>query len=80
MADNGTTFIPLSIPQKLNELFDRLLTTVDAIPDPFEQAFFVMVHLPYLQPFIDVNKRTSRLAANIPLITQNLCPRGFRSR
>ena len=73
----GTTFIPLSIPPKLNELFDLLLTTVDAIPDPFEQAFFVMVHLPYLQPFIDVNKRTSRLAANIPLITQNLCPLSF---
>ena len=73
----GTTFIPLSIPQKLTELFDLLLTTADAIPDPFEQAFFVMVHLPYLQPFIDVNKRTSRLAANIPLITQNLCPLSF---
>jgi hypothetical protein len=38
------------------------------INDRFEQAFFLMVHLPYLQPFEDVNKRTSRLAANIPLI------------
>lgn len=73
----GTTFIPLSIPQKLDELFDVLLTTADAIPDPFEQAFFVMVHLPYLQPFIDVNKRTSRLAANIPFIKHNLCPLSF---
>lgn len=73
----GTTFIPLSIPQKLNELFDRLLETAQAIPDPFEQAFFTMVHVPYLQPFIDVNKRTSRLAANIPLITHNLCPLSF---
>ncbi len=47
------------------------------IPDPFEQSFFVMVHLPYLQPFADVNKRTSRLAANIPLIRANLCPLTF---
>ena len=45
--------------------------------DPFEPAFFVMVHLPYLQPFEDVNKRVSRLAANIPLIRQNLCPLSF---
>ena len=73
----GTTFIPLSIPQKLNELFDVLLAKADAVSDPFEQAFFVMVHLPYLQPFIDVNKRTSRLAANIPFIRQNLCPLSF---
>ena len=42
-----------------------------------EQAFFAMVHLPYLQPFEDVNKRVSRLAANLPLIRQNLCPLSF---
>ena len=50
-----------------------------AIIDPFEQAFFVMVQLPYLQPFIDVNKRVSRLAANIPLIKANLAPLSFVS-
>ena len=42
-----------------------------------EQAFFAMVHLPYLQPFEDVNKRVSRLAANIPLVQHNLCPLSF---
>lgn len=47
------------------------------IADPFEQAFFLMVHLPYLQPFEDVNKRVSRLAANIPFIQHNLCPLSF---
>jgi hypothetical protein len=36
-----------------------------------------MVHLPYLQPFEDVNKRVSRLAANIPLIRHNLSPLSF---
>jgi hypothetical protein len=36
-----------------------------------------MVHLPYLQPFEDVNKRVSRLAANIPLIRANFCPLSF---
>ena len=38
---------------------------------------------PYLQPFDDVNKRVSRLAANIPLIKSNLSPlslRMFRDR
>ena len=48
-----------------------------AIADPFEQAFFAMVHLPYPQPFEDVNKRVSRLAANISLIRENLCPLSF---
>ncbi len=30
-----------------------------------------------MQPFADVNKRTSRLAANLPLIRANLCPLTF---
>jgi hypothetical protein len=36
-----------------------------------------MVQLPYLQPFDDVNKRVSRLSANIPLIKRNLSPLSF---
>jgi len=35
------------------------------------------VQLPYLQPFADINKRTSRLAANLPLFRANLCPLTF---
>lgn len=73
----GTTYTPLSIPQKLEELFDLLLDKARGIQDPFEQAFFVMVHVTYLQPFTDVNKRTSRLGANLPLVKANLCPLSF---
>ena len=65
------------MPQLIEESFQQILDTVTAITDPFEQAFFVMVHLPYLQPFEDVNKRVSRLALNIPLIRQNLSPLSF---
>ncbi len=72
-----TTFLPLEGPQQIEECFEQILDTAAAIRDPFEQAFFVMVHLPYLQPFEDVNKRVSRLAANIPLIQRNLCPLSF---
>ena len=72
-----STFLPLGDPWQIEEYFDRLLTKADAIEDPFEQSFFLMVQLPYLQPFEDVNKRTSRLAANIPLIQHNLSPLTF---
>lgn len=72
-----SSYLPLAMPQLIEELFAQVLDTAEAIRDPFEQAFFVMVHLPYLQPFEDVNKRVSRLAANIPLIRQNLCPISF---
>ena len=72
-----TVFVPLDGPQQIQECFDQLLDTARAIHDPFEQAFFAMVHLPYLQPFEDVNKRVSRLAANIAFIARNLCPLSF---
>ncbi|HID29317.1 MAG TPA: Fic family protein, partial [Desulfobacterales bacterium] len=74
---SGSVFHPLAMPQVLEDCFRMLLQKASAIPDPFEQAFFVMVQLPYLQPFEDVNKRVSRLGANIPLIQNNLCPLSF---
>jgi hypothetical protein len=72
-----SAFYPLEVPQLIEECFDQILATAAAISDPFEQALFIMVQLPYLQPFDDVNKRVSRLAANIPLIKNNLSPLSF---
>ncbi len=73
----GSVYFPVALPQRLEELFNIVIQMAAEIDDPFEQAFFLMVHLPYLQPFEDVNKRVSRLAANIPLIRRNLCPLSF---
>ncbi len=73
----GTTYIPTEDPNIIRECFERIVRTANAITDPFERSFFLLVHIPYLQPFIDINKRTSRLAANIPLIEANLCPLTF---
>lgn len=74
---SGTVFHPAALPQVIEDCFEQLLNKAAAIPDPFEQAFFLMVQLPYLQPFEDVNKRVSRIGANIPLIKSNLCPLSF---
>ncbi len=74
---SGTVFYPLGIPQQIEPCFRMILDKAATIADPFEQAFFIMVQIPYLQPFIDVNKRVSRLGANIPLIRHNLCPLSF---
>lgn len=72
-----SVYRPLSVPQQIVDALDMLLDKVNRIDDPFEQSFFVLVHLPYLQPFADINKRTSRLAANLPLFRANLCPLTF---
>jgi Fic family protein len=74
---SNSVYIPLGIPQLISEIFDQTLEKATAIKNPFERAFFVTVHLPYLQPFDDVNKRVSRLAANIPFLQGNLSPLSF---
>jgi hypothetical protein len=74
---SGTVFHPLEVPQQIEKNLLLILTKASSIEDAFEAAFFVMVQLPYLQAFEDVNKRVSRLAANIPMIRHNFCPLSF---
>ena len=72
-----SAFRPLEAPQRIEEHFDLFLAKAGQIEDAFEQAFFALVHLPYLKPFDDMNKRVSRLAANIPLVQKNFSPLSF---
>lgn len=44
---------------------------------PLEAAFYLMTRIPYLQAFANGNKRTSRLAANLPLLAHGLLPISF---
>jgi Fic family protein len=74
---SGSNYIPLDIPQKLRQETERVLAYTRAKTDPFERALFLLVALPYLQPFIDGNKRTGRLMANLPLFLSNARPLSF---
>lgn len=73
----GSVYEPLQDPNVIEECFNEILQKAGRIIDPFEQSLFVAVQLPYLQPFDDVNKRVSRLAANIPFIKGNFSPISF---
>ena len=77
VAIRGTVYLPLNVPQLIEECFRQILILASAIENPFEQSFFLLVHLPYLQPFMDGNKRTARLAANLPFIRKNCTPITF---
>lgn len=73
----GSTYIPFEDARKLEFQLKRIAEKARQIDDPHEQSFFLLVHLTYLQPFTDVNKRTARLCANIPLVKNNLVPLSF---
>lgn len=74
---SGTTYAPLEGRERLTRLLNTLLAKARAIVDPFEQSLFLLVHLSYLQAFVDVNKRTARLASIIPLIRGDFAPQSF---
>jgi fido (protein-threonine AMPylation protein) len=73
----GSTYVPFENQNILQSQLIQIAKKASLIEDPYEQSFFLLVHLTYLQPFIDVNKRTARLSCNIPLIKQNLVPLSF---
>lgn len=74
---SDTVYVPTQVPSLLEEMLERILVKAKLVKNPVEAAFFLWVNLAYLQPFEDGNKRTSRLAANIPLMLYNCAPLSF---
>jgi fido (protein-threonine AMPylation protein) len=74
---SDTVYFPAQVPSLLSEMLVRILDTAGLVKNPIEAAFFLWVNIAYLQPFEDGNKRTSRLAANIPLMLYNRAPLAF---
>lgn len=72
-----TVYLPTQVPAILEEMLERIVHKAKLTKNPVEAAFFLWVNLAYLQPFEDGNKRTSRLAANIPLVLYNCSPLSF---
>jgi DNA-binding transcriptional ArsR family regulator len=56
--------------------FEEIVATAQTLP-PVQAAFYLMTRIPYLQVFVNGNKRTSRLAANLPLLQAGLLPISF---
>lgn len=72
-----SAYRPISIPQQLDDETRAFCEKAARIEDPFEQSLFTMAMISYLQPFLDGNKRTSRLCMNIPLLKHSLAPFSF---
>lgn len=73
----GSTYVPLENKIKIEKQLQLICLKAQQIQDPFECSLFLLSHIAYLQAFFDVNKRTSRLSANIPLIKHNFVPLSF---
>jgi fido (protein-threonine AMPylation protein) len=57
--------------------FKEVLERINGLAEPAEKALACLTLVPYLQPFTDGNKRTSRLLANAVLLAHDYPPVSF---
>ena len=76
---SGTNYRPLEVEAQIREAVDDMCRLVNGKTDPYEKALLTLLLISYIQPFVDGNKRTSRLMANAVLIAHGCCPLSFRT-
>jgi prophage maintenance system killer protein len=70
----GTNYKPLDNEFQIKEALEKSCKIVNEKTDAFEKAVILMLLIAYVQPFVDGNKRTSRLSGNAILQSFNSCP------
>ena len=76
---SGTLYRPLEVETQIREAIDDMCALVNGKENPYEKALLALLLIAYIQPFMDGNKRTSRLVSNALLIAHGYCPLSFRS-
>lgn len=76
---SGTNYRPLEVESQIREAIDDMCNLVNGKSEPYEKALLTLLLISYIQPFVDGNKRTSRLMANALLIAHGCCPLSFRT-
>ncbi len=75
----GTTYQPLNNQFQIKEALEKTIYAINLASGPLEKALIAAVFIPYIQPFADGNKRTSRMLVNAILITYDYYPLSYRS-
>ena len=75
----GTRYRPLEVESQIREAVEDMCNLINGKEEPYEKALLALLLIAYIQPFMDGNKRTSRLIANAILIAAKCCPLSFRT-
>jgi len=75
----GTNYKPLDNDFQIKEALEKACQLVNETKDVFEKAIVMMLLIAYIQPFVDGNKRVSRLSGNAILQSFDSCPLSYRS-
>lgn len=75
----GTVYKPLDNIYQVRETLEDVCQKINTEKDIFSKALILILFIAYIQPFVDGNKRTSRLITNAILMAHNVCPLSYRS-
>lgn len=75
----GTNYRPLDNEFQIREAMQASCDAINARENVFEKALLALLLFSYIQPFMDGNKRTTRLTSNGILIAFGYCPLSFRT-
>lgn len=75
----GTNYKPLDNEFQIREALEKACEKVNKTENVFEKAVMLILLIAYIQPFVDGNKRTSRLSGNAILQSFDSCPLSYRS-
>ena len=75
----GTKYNPLDNEFQIREALEKTCDLINRMENHFEKAVVTMLLLAYIQPFVDGNKRASRLSGNAILQSYDCCPLSYRS-
>ena len=75
----GTNYQPLDNKFQIEDAVKKIVELINKEENPAAKALLATALISYVQPFVDGNKRTSRLMANAILLAHNWCPLSLRS-
>ncbi|MDD3302080.1 MAG: Fic family protein [Candidatus Gracilibacteria bacterium] len=72
-----SAYYPLNNIYQLGAEYETFINKLNKIENPFEQSLFILIFIPYLNVFTELNNRTARICATIPLIKKGYLPLTF---
>ncbi len=70
-------YVPCDNRFQIEEYLDRILATINQADSVLEKVLRANLLIAYLQPFVDGNKRTSRMLGNLILVQHGYVPVSF---
>lgn len=74
VAMSGTDYVPPKEKEILEKKLNEIIEEHKKIENPLEKAVYLHCNVARLQPFIDGNKRISRLLESIVMMNNNIVP------